>query len=89
MSAPLSSRDLKGDDAPSKDAPSDSESSTSDPLDLADDEGWEDVAPEEEETQPIVSLFSQEVFPDVRSMLKDCKEKFGFDFVAVQREFGV
>ena len=89
MATPSSSRDLQGDNAPSKEAPSDSESSTSDPLDLADDEGWEDVAPEEEESQPIVSLFSQEEFPDVCSMLKDCKEKFGFDFAAVQREFGV
>lgn len=88
MSTPLPSRGLQGDNGPSKDAPSDSESSTSDPLDLADDEGWEDVAPEEE-SEPIVSLFSQEEFPDVRSMLDDCKEKFGFDFVAVQRELGV
>ncbi|KAK2768181.1 hypothetical protein FQN54_000033 [Arachnomyces sp. PD_36] len=86
MSTPSTSRGLQGNDAPPKDVPSDGESSTSDPLDLADDEGWEDVAPEEEESQPIVSLFSQEIFPDVRSMLKECKEKFNFDFVEVQRE---
>ena len=89
MSTPLPPQGLRGDDAPSEDVPSDSDSATSDPLDLADDEGWEDVAPEEEESQPIVSLFSQEIFPDVRSMIKDCKEKFQFDFVAVQRELGV
>lgn len=89
MTTPSSSRGLRGDDAVPKDAPSDSESTTSDPLDLADDEGWEDVAPEEEESQPIVSLFSQDIFPDVRSMLNDCKEKFQFDFVAVQRDLGV
>lgn len=88
MATTLPPRGLQGDNAVSKHAPSDSESSNADPLDLADDEGWEDVEPEEE-SQPIVSLFSQEIFPDVRSMLKDCKEKYGFDFVAVQNELGV
>ncbi|KAK2747647.1 hypothetical protein FQN55_004816 [Onygenales sp. PD_40] len=65
---------------------SDSASTASDPLDLAQDEGWEDVEPEEEESQPVVSLFSDKTFPDARSMLSDCKENFNFDLLRVQKE---
>ncbi|PGH01697.1 hypothetical protein AJ79_07851 [Helicocarpus griseus UAMH5409] len=68
---------------------SDSGSSTSDPLDLSKDEGWEDVEQDEEESQPIVSLFSDKVFPDARSMLNDCKENFNFDLLKVQKELGL
>lgn len=67
---------------------SNSKSSTSDPLDLTQDEGWEDVEPDDE-PQPVFSLFSNEIFPDVRAMLRDCKKNFHFDLVRVQQQLGV
>ncbi|PGH37129.1 protein arginine N-methyltransferase 3 [[Emmonsia] crescens] len=67
---------------------SDSGSSTSDPLDLSKDEGWEDVELDEE-SEPIISLFSDKAFPDARSMLNDCKENFHFDLLRVQKELGL
>ena len=66
----------------------DTDSTTSDLLELSKDEGWEDVEPEDE-SEPVVSLFSEKVFPDVRSMINDCKENFHFDLVKVQKELGV
>jgi protein arginine N-methyltransferase 3 len=66
----------------------DSDSSLSDILDLTQEEGWEDVEPDDE-SQPVVSLFSNEIFPDVRAMLNDCKRNFHFDLVRVQKELGV
>ncbi|EED19039.1 protein arginine methyltransferase RmtB [Talaromyces stipitatus ATCC 10500] len=60
--------------------------SASDSLSIANnDEGWEDVEPEEE-SQPVVGLFTADVYPDVRAMLKDTKERYNFDFVKVQRD---
>ncbi|EEQ27442.1 Ribosomal protein arginine N-methyltransferase rmt3 [Microsporum canis] len=55
------------------------------PLDLTRDDGWEDVEPEEE-SEPVVGLFTDKVYPDTRSMLDECKEKFDFDLVRVRRE---
>ncbi|KAJ5594775.1 uncharacterized protein N7459_000983 [Penicillium hispanicum] len=59
--------------------------SVSHESDSSDEEGWEDVEPDDE-TQPVVGLFSEQVFPDVRSMLKDCKEKHNFDLLKIQKE---
>lgn len=78
-------------DAPrvAEDSYSDSDSA-SDSLDIINnnDEGWEDVEPEEE-SQPVVGLFSADVYPDVRAMLKHTKERYNFDLVKVQRDLGV
>ncbi|KZF25228.1 putative ribosomal protein arginine N-methytransferase rmt3 [Xylona heveae TC161] len=65
--------------------PSSSSESHFDPLDLRGEEGWEDVEPDNEE-QSVVSLFSDEVFPDVRSMLQHCREKYNFDLVKVRKD---
>ena len=70
-------------------SPSSSASRDSDPLDLLDDEGWEDAEPEDDEDQPVRGLFSDESFPNARAMLEDCKAKHGFDFVKTTRELGV
>lgn len=72
-----------------EDSYSDSDSA-SDSLNIVsgNDEGWEDIEPEEE-SQPIVGLFSADVYPDVRSMLKDTKERHNFDLVKVQRDLGM
>ncbi|RYP84572.1 hypothetical protein DL769_001160 [Monosporascus sp. CRB-8-3] len=65
----------------SADPISDSESSDS----REDDEGWDDVEADEEEVQEVISLLDDRVFPDVASMLAHCREKHGFDFLAVRQ----
>ncbi|KAK2740191.1 hypothetical protein FQN57_006202 [Myotisia sp. PD_48] len=71
------------------DSDSESDASFEEPLDLTKDDGWQDVEPEEEEGEPVVSLFSDKVFPDAQSMLDDCKKSFNFDFVKVQKTLGL
>lgn len=51
-----------------------------------DEEGWDDVEQDEEETQQVISLLDDKVFPDVLSMLEHCKEKHSFDFLAVRQK---
>ncbi len=46
-------------------------------------DNWEDVEADNEELE-FLSLFDEEKFTDVNLMLKHCKEKYHFDFVAVQ-----
>jgi protein arginine N-methyltransferase 3 len=80
MSAPLSS------DRPLNDV--DRDSVTSEDSDATDEEGWEDVEPDDE-TQPVVGLFSDKVYPDVRSLLVETKEKHDFDLRRILKELGV
>lgn len=61
--------------------------SVSDSSDSSNEEGWEDVEPDEE-SQPVVGLFTDQVFPDARSMLKECKEKYNFDLLKIQKDLG-
>lgn len=72
--------------APVDDVHADSRS-VSDESDSSNEEGWEDVEADDE-TQPVVDLFSDEVFPDARSMLKACKEKHQFDLLKIQKDLG-
>lgn len=67
---------------------SESNSSISDPLDFARDEGWEDIEPDVEKVT-VLSLFDGKVFTDVNSMLKYCKKSFDFDLVKVRADLGV
>ncbi|KAH8203251.1 hypothetical protein TruAng_002549 [Truncatella angustata] len=67
----------------SRDPISDSESSDSREED---EEGWDDVDQDEEETQQVISLLDDKVFPDVLSMLDYCKEKHSFDFLALRQK---
>lgn len=60
---------------------SDSESSDS----REDEESWNDIEEDEEETQEVISLLDDRVFPDIMSMLSDCKEKHGLDFLAIRQ----
>lgn len=62
--------------------------SVSDSSDSSNEEGWEDLEPEDE-SQPVVGLFTDEVFPDVRAMLKECKDKHNFDLVKIQKDLGM
>ncbi|KAL4879697.1 S-adenosyl-L-methionine-dependent methyltransferase [Aspergillus karnatakaensis] len=80
MSAPLPS------ERPLKDV--DRDSVTSEDSDATDEEGWEDLEPDDE-TQPVVGLFSDKVYPDARSMLKESKEKHNFDLKKLQKELGL
>lgn len=54
----------------------------------ASDDGWEDAEPDEEQVS-IVSLFDDEVFPDVKSLLEHCRQKYDFDLLRVRKELGV
>jgi protein arginine N-methyltransferase 3 len=63
-------------------------SETSDVLNLKDDEGWEDVEPEEEQ-EKIISLLDHEVFLDVASMLAHCKKRYNFDFLKIRDNFAL
>ncbi|KAI5290654.1 hypothetical protein KEM54_000883 [Ascosphaera aggregata] len=65
-----------------------SSSTSSDVLNLARDDEWEDLEPDVE-SQPVVDLFSAEVYPDARTMLAACKEKTGFDFVKIKRDLNL
>lgn len=72
---------------PLEDSFSDSDSS-SDISNPEHDEGWEDVEPEDD-SQAVVGLFGSDVYPNVRLMLKDAKERYKFDLVKVQKDLGV
>lgn len=63
-------------------------SENSDILDLEDDEGWEDAEPDVEETR-FVSLLDREIFTDINSMLKHCKDKHNFDFLQIRDKLGL
>lgn len=63
-------------------------SENSDILDLKNDEGWEDAEPDQEEFQ-FISLLDDEVFTDIHTMLKHCKEKYNFDFLEVREKLGL
>lgn len=62
--------------------------SVSDESDSSNEEGWEDVEPEDD-SQPVVDLFSETVYPDVRSMLQVCKDKHNFDLLKIQKQLGM
>ncbi|PYH82803.1 S-adenosyl-L-methionine-dependent methyltransferase [Aspergillus uvarum CBS 121591] len=64
----------------------DMRSHSSEESDISNEEGWEDVEPDDE-TQPVVSLFSDKVYPDVLSMLKETKDKHNFDLRGIRKEF--
>ena len=65
-----------------------SDSEDSDLLNLENDEEWEDAEPDEEETR-IMSLIGDDVFPDVHSMLRHCRDVYAFDFLKIRNELGV
>jgi protein arginine N-methyltransferase 3 len=71
---------------PQLDGASDS-SSTSDPLDTRNDEGWEDVE-NEEESIAVTSLFDERIFPSAQAMLAYCRDNHGFDIWKLRQEFG-
>lgn len=55
---------------------------------MSDEEGWQDVEPEDE-SEPIVGLFTDKIYPDVNAMLQETKDKYDFDLQRIQKEFGV
>lgn len=61
---------------------------TPEDSDDSDEEGWQDVEQDEEESQPIVGLFSETIYPDVKAMLQETKDKHDFDLQKVQKDFG-
>jgi protein arginine N-methyltransferase 3 len=67
---------------------SDSGSEASDPLDLKNDEGWEDVE-EDTEALSFVSLFDDKTFPHLQSMLEYMRTTYDFDLKKVHKELGL
>lgn len=69
---------------------SDAFSSSSDderPLNLQADEEWQDAEPDEEDIV-FQSLFDDEIFNSLDSMLALCKQQYKFDLKAVIRDLG-
>lgn len=69
--------------------PKDAARSDSDVSDVSDEQEWlnedeDDDDEGEEETVQVISLLDDRVFPDAISMISYCKEKHGFDFLAVR-----
>lgn len=62
---------------------------TPEDSDASDEEGWQDVEQSEDESQPIVGLFSDKIYPDVNAMLQETKDKHDFDLQGIRKEFGV
>ncbi|KAI2611570.1 S-adenosyl-L-methionine-dependent methyltransferase [Hypoxylon fragiforme] len=62
-----------------------SESSSDSEDSRGEGEDWSDAEEDEEETQEVISLLDDRVFPDVMSMLAHCREKYGFDFLGVRQ----
>ena len=56
-------------------------------LDLADDEGWQDLEPDVE-LMKVCCLLCDVVFQDVKSMTTHCKASHGMDLVQVQKDLG-
>ncbi|KAK7755064.1 Ribosomal protein arginine N-methyltransferase rmt3 [Diatrype stigma] len=65
-----------------------SESGSSTDSREEDEEGWDDVEPEdgdEDAREEVISLLDDRVFPDVAAMLAHCRDQHGFDFLAVRQ----
>jgi protein arginine N-methyltransferase 3 len=66
-------------------ATSESDSSVTDPLNNRNDEGWEDVEPDDEPLT-VVSLFDDKTFPNVVDMLHYCRDKYNFDVWTIRKD---
>jgi protein arginine N-methyltransferase 3 len=65
-----------------------SDSSESSSASGHDKQEWEDLEPDQEETE-FISLFDEEKFTSIKAMLEYTKDKYHFDFAAVQDRFGM
>ena len=65
-----------------------SDSDSNDIVNLEDGDGWEDVEPDIEKVK-IVSLFSDDEFDDIKTMLEHCKVHHQFDLIKIRKELGV
>jgi len=63
-------------------------SESHDILDLEDDEGWEDLEPDVEKIK-IVSLFGEDKFHNVQTMLQHCKDNHQFDLIKIRKELSM
>ncbi|KAK6587142.1 hypothetical protein PZA11_000432 [Diplocarpon coronariae] len=69
-------------------SPSSASSESSAILDPHSEEGWEDVEPDQEKLH-FVSLLDDEIFTDIHTMLRHCREKHNFDFLALVQSLGL
>ena len=58
-----------------------------DVLDLADDEGWEDLEPDVE-TVKVVCLMCDVIFEGAQFMLQHCKDIHQLDIVSIRKDLG-
>ena len=58
-----------------------------DVLDLADDEGWDDLEPDVEIVK-VFCLVCDVVFDGAQSMLEHCKRNHQLDIVSVRKDLG-
>lgn len=63
----------------------DDDSSTSDILDMRNEEGWEDIE-DDNITENFVSLLDERNFSDVSEMLIYCKDTYDFNIWQIQKQ---
>lgn len=69
------------------DADMDSDSSTSEPVDYTNADGWEDIEPDQE-SPTFQCLFDETKFQKIDELLKHCLESHNFDFRKIRAAFG-
>jgi protein arginine N-methyltransferase 3 len=55
----------------------------------SDELGWLDVEPEGELSLTFKSLLDDALFPDAKSMLDHCREKYGLDFLVLRQSLNL
>ena len=65
-----------------------SNSGNTDKINLEEDQNWKDVVSDKEDIK-VISLFGEETFDTVQSMLKHCKEVHHFDILEVRNKYGL
>lgn len=58
-----------------------------DVLDLADDEGWDDLEPDLEPVE-MVCLMCDALFDNAQRMLQHCKDNHDLDIVSIRKDLG-
>ena len=73
--------------APNREMTASASSEDGDVLDLADDEGWDDLEPDVEIVK-VFCLVCDVIFDGAQSMLEHCKKNHQLDIVSIQKDLG-
>ncbi len=79
-------KDKRGDK--SEESPAESVNSDGNELGSKDEDDWDDIEPDQEDIK-VIDFFSDEAYPNAKSMIENCKKQHGFDFTEVQKKLGV